>query len=96
MDAGGLIIEVLAANAGGSTSQSNLDAWIKAPGLMVTTVMDPPGPRTTLNAFGIRETALIVDLRTMKILKKVNGSTIGAPPSSIQQMLATMLDLVKK
>lgn len=38
----------------------------------------------------------IVDLRTMKLVKKINGSTSGAPPSSIQQLLTEMLTLVGK
>jgi hypothetical protein len=98
VDAGGLIIEVLASKVGAAQpSEADLRAWVDKGTLIVHSLIDPPGnANATLNAFGIRETAVIVDLRTMKILKKINGSTAGTPPSSIQQLLTEMLTLVTK
>jgi hypothetical protein len=86
---------VLAAKGGGPVTTADLDAWIKVPGLKVTSLMDPPGPaRVTLNAFGIRETGVIVDLRTMKIVKKINGDTTGLSASSINELLSAMASLL--
>lgn len=98
MDAGGIIIEILASKQlSPQPTQADLRAWITKQKLIVHSLIDPPGSaNVSLNAFGIRETAVIVDLKTMKILKKINGSTAGAPPSSIQQLLAEMLTLVSK
>lgn len=98
VDAGGLIIEVLASKQDvPQPTQADLRAWISTYRLTVHSLIDPPGSaKATLTAFGIRETGVIVDLRTMKIVKKINGSVTGAPPSSIQQLLAEMLTLVSK
>lgn len=98
MDAGGLIIEVLATKVGTTQpSETDLRAWVTKSDVIVHALLDRAGaPNVTLNAFGIRETAVIVDLRTMAIVKKINGSTAGTPPSSIQQLLAEMLVLVTK
>jgi len=97
VDAGGIIVEILATKASAPPTESDLRTWISSNTLMVTAVIDAAdAPKATLNAFGIRETAVIVDLRTMKILQKINGSTTGAPPSSIQQLLSEMLTLVTK
>jgi len=97
VDAGGIIIEILATTANAPPSEANLRTWIDGNNLIVTTLMDvADAPKATLNAFGIRETAFIVDLRTMKIVQKINGSTAGAPPSSIKQLLTEMLTLVSK
>lgn len=96
VDAGGAIVEVLASKAGGAVKQADLEAWIKTYKLPVTSVIDsPPSVGTrTLTFFGIRETCVIVDVKTMKIVKKVNGSTAGAGDSSVKQLVPEMLKLL--
>lgn len=97
VDAGGIIVEILATKANAPPSEADLRTWINSNNMIVTALIDATdAPKATLNAFGIRETAVIVDLRTMKIVQKINGSTIGAPPSSIKQLLTEMLTLVSK
>lgn len=95
-DAGGVIVEILASKFGAAVQKSDLDAWIKTYKLPVTTVMDtPPGSGTkTLTFFGIRETCVIVDVKTMKIVKKVNGSTAGSGDSSVKQLIPEILKLL--
>jgi hypothetical protein len=97
IDNGGLIIEVLVTYFFKEVAESNLRAWIDGNKLTVTSLMDPPGTgKTSEAAFGIRETCLIVDLRTMKIVKKINGSITGSGDSSIKQMVPELLTLVSK
>lgn len=94
VDAGGIIIEVLAQKAFGPTTVADLNAWVNAPGLKVTSLIDPEGGSGTIMEFAVRETAVIVDLRTMKIVKKINGDTTGTSPSSITTMLTAMATYV--
>lgn len=96
MDAGGAIVEILGTKAGGAVAKADLDAWIKTYKLPVTSVMDTPaGSGTkTLTFFGIRETCVIVDVKTMKILKKINGSVTGTGDSSVKQLVPEILKLL--
>ncbi|GAC1351614.1 MAG: hypothetical protein NVSMB1_06310 [Polyangiales bacterium] len=97
VDGGGIILEILASKFGGEASKSDLDAWIGKGKIFTTSMIDPMGSGTpTLTAFGIRETAVIVDLRTMKIVEKVNGSVAGIGASSVAQLLPKLLALVTK
>src|SRR5687768_8194775 len=96
IDAGGAIVEVLASNGGGPATKSNLNTWVTTFNVPATSVIDtPPGTSTkTLTFFGIRETCVIVDVRTMKIVKKVNGSVIGTGDSSVKQLVPEILKLL--
>jgi len=95
-DAGGVIVEILASRGGGTTKKSDLDAWITTYKVPVTSVIDtPPSTGTkTLTFFGVRETCVIVDVKTMKILKKVNGSVFGTGNSSVKQLVPEILKLL--
>ncbi len=94
-DAGGVIVEVLSTKADGPVAKADLDAWIKKFPLPVTTVMDVTAlPRQTVAFFGIRETCVIVDVKTMKIVKKINGSVAGTGASSVKQLIPEILTLL--
>ncbi|MGZ3422532.1 MAG: hypothetical protein ACXWUG_20565 [Polyangiales bacterium] len=97
-DAGGYVVEVLGSKAGGPVAKADLDAWIKTYKVPVTALIDTPaGSGTkTLTFFGIRETCVIVDVHTMKIVKKVNGSVAGIGDSSIKQLIPQILTLLGK
>lgn len=89
---------MLASTAGGPASKADLDAWVATYKVPVTSVIDtPPGTGTkTLTFFGIRETCVIVDVHTMKIVKKVNGSVAGTGDSSVKQLIPELLTLLGK
>ena len=98
VDAGGVVIEVLETT--GFVSQAtmaNLETWIKAYSLPVTTVKDPDGTGTaTLTALGGREQAYIIDLTTMKILEIIAGDTSGLGATSGGKALTAMHTLLGK
>ena len=96
VDAGGAIVEILASKGFAAAKKADLDAWITTYKLPVTSVIDsPPGSGTkTLTFFEIRETCVIVDVRTMRIVKKVNGSTTGSGDSSVKQLVPAILALL--
>lgn len=96
VDAGGAIVEILASKAGGAVAKADLNTWINTYSLPVTSVIDsPPGSGTkSLTFFGIRETCVIVDVRTMKIVKKLNGDTSGVASSSVKQLIPEILKLL--
>lgn len=94
VDAGGAIVEVLASYGGGAPTKANLNAWVTTHNLPVTSVIDSPSSIKTLTFFGIRETCVIVDVRTMKIVKKVNGSVTGTGDSSVKQLIPEILKLL--
>lgn len=85
---------MLASKAGGPAAKSDLDAWITTYKLPVTSVIDSPASTATLTFFDIRETCVIVDVRTMKIVQKVNGSTAGSGDSSVKQLVPELLKLL--
>jgi hypothetical protein len=90
-----VIVEVLATNVGSPPTRNNLNAWITTFGLPVTALIDPAGVGTrTLTTYGIRESTFIVDLSTMLIVFKVNGSTAGVGPSGVSQAIPRMLELL--
>ncbi len=96
LDAGGVIFEILSGYAGAVPRRMDLDAWVTTYGLRVTTVADVGGmvPRT-IPTYDRRETLYIVDLRTMRILNKYQGSTTGSGTSSIGMAVARMLQLLR-
>jgi hypothetical protein len=95
VDAGGVIIEVLADKAGLQPVKADLDAWITTYSLPVTTVRDPDGMQNqTLNALVRREYTYVVDLKTMMILDIYIGSTNGTGISSAMTGMQTVLSLL--
>lgn len=45
--------------------------------------------------YGIRESLFVVDLRTMQIVNKFNGSVAGVGDSSITMGIARVLELLR-
>jgi hypothetical protein len=93
-DAGGVVVEILGSKGGGAVAKSDVDAWVNTYKLPVTTVKDAPGGTGSISFFGIRETCVIVDVKTMKIVKKINGSVAGAGTSSVGQLVPEILKLL--
>lgn len=95
--AGGMVLEILESTAGGFTPRTNLDAWVNTYRLPVSVAIDPPAERVTrtLMTYGIRESLFIVDLRTMRIVNKFNGSVAGIGDSSITMGIARILELLR-
>jgi hypothetical protein len=92
--AGGLVVEILGSKGGGAVAQADVKNWVDTYKLNVTTVKDVT-PNQSIGFFGIRETAVIVDLKTMKIVKKINGSVTGSGDSSVKQLVPEILALLK-
>jgi hypothetical protein len=89
VDAGGVIVEILASHAqvgqNAPPSKTDLDAWITTYKLPVTTVKDPDNlPLQSMTALERREYDFIVDLKTMKIVNFYMGSIIGVGTTSAQ------------
>ncbi|MSP59701.1 MAG: hypothetical protein EXR72_05045 [Myxococcales bacterium] len=90
-------MEVLETNGFQAPAKSNLDAWINAYKVPVTTVKDAAGmPLATFNALGVRESLFLVDLKTMKIVDKINGSVLGMGDSAVKTAIPKMLKLLGK
>ncbi len=87
---------MLGSKASGAVTKADLKTWVDNYKIPVISLIDsPPGAdKKTLTFFGIRETCVIIDLRTMKIVKKVNGSTAGAGDSSVKQLIPEILKLL--
>ncbi len=97
IDAGGIIVQVLGSKLGAAPAPKDLQVWVDTYKVTKTALMDPPGAGTvTLTAFEVRETCVIIDLRTMVIVEKVNGSTTGSGISSVGQLLPKLVALVTK
>ena len=96
LDKGGAIIEVLMTKGFTMPStQGDVDAWITKYKLVETVVKDPDGSGTpSLDNLGARDTAYIVDLKTMKVVKHITGSFTGFTPTSIEQGLTEMNSLL--
>ena len=94
MDAGGVIVEILAGSAGAHPSRAELDAWINTYHLPVTTVRDVTGT-PTLATYGIRESAFVVNLRNMVVEIKINGSIAGLGDSAVAQIIPRMMTLLR-
>jgi len=80
VQAGGLVIEVLETSGFVAiASMTDLESWVNKYSLMVTTVKDPDSSSgtPTLDQFGRRDQAYIVDLTTMKILQYIDGSIVA-------------------
>ena len=85
VDAGAVVVEILVSKTGNAPAKVDLDAWVNAYKVPVTSMIDPAlQPLASLNALGRRELAFIVDLKTMTIAKKYTGDTTGVGPSSVK------------
>jgi hypothetical protein len=92
-----MVVEILETKYGGAPVRADLDAWITAYKIPVTSVIDPPGVGTkTFDTYGRRENTFVVDLKTMKILKKVSGSIAGIGDSSVKQVVPYLMTLLGK
>lgn len=96
-DAGGAVVEILATNAFSAPSKKDLDAWIKTYQLPVTTVRDVDNPaKRTIDALERREIAYIVDLSTMRIVRRIDGSVAGIGDSAVKTVITDILVLLGK
>lgn len=76
-------------------TDASLTAWLTTYDLTVTAVIDAPGHALeTLHAAGVRETAVIVDLSTMKVVWKDYGDQSGMDPPSIDAASVEMRKLI--
>jgi hypothetical protein len=99
LDAGGTVVQILESYGGNPATRANLDAWVTKYAVVTTTLLDTPaGTGTkTLSVYGMREQVFIVEMKTMKIVKKISGSVFGPPaPSSITQAVPIILGLLAK
>jgi hypothetical protein len=90
--AGGLVMEVLISHGFFSpATRDYLDAWVKTYDFSMTSVIDAPGHElATLNAMGIRETALVIELSTMHVVFRKTGDLAGIDPPSLDDAFAEM------
>ncbi|MDP3276851.1 MAG: hypothetical protein Q8Q09_16745 [Deltaproteobacteria bacterium] len=94
--AGGLLVEVLTEGLPGAPTRANLDAWVGNHMLQLTTVMDVAPSRRAFMVLGRREISYIVDLRTMRIVRRALGDTGGAVnPPPIRAEIERMLTLLR-
>lgn len=92
-----MIVELLETKAFATPTRADLDAWITTFKLPVTSLIDASGhDGATFAAMGRRENAFIVELPSMKIVKKYTGSTDGTPPSSVSVAIPDLLALLGK
>lgn len=97
VDAGGVVIQILATRTFAAATKSDLDTWINTYKVPITALHDPPGVGTrTLDTYKRREYAFILDLRTMKILERIDGSVTGTGDSSFKQAVPKLLALLAK
>lgn len=84
--AGAAVVEVLVSKQySDPANRTHLDAWVATYDLTVTTVIDAPGHELeSLDAIGIRETAVIVELPSMRILWRATGDLFGVGASSVE------------
>ncbi len=94
---GAIVVEVLETKAGLMPAQADLDAWIDSHKLPVTSMIDAPStPLATFHALGRREQGWIVELPSMKIVKKYTGTTDGSPDGLISTATADLKTLLGK
>src|SRR5262245_18439499 len=85
VDAGGLVVEVLGSQGFfNPADRAHLDAWVNTYDFVTTSVIDAPGQElATRDAMEIRETALVVDLTTMRVVFRMTGDLAGIEPASL-------------
>lgn len=98
VQAGGKIVEILSSYLiGQATTKDQLDAWITTPNLNVTAMIDAPeSPMGALTAAGVRETAWIVEMPSMKIVWMSHGDVAGQRPPTIIEAATEMHNLLGK
>ncbi len=96
LDAGGTVVQILESKALGPASRADLDAWLTKYPVVTTTLIDTPaGTGTkTLSVYGQREQVFIVEMKTMKIVKKISGSVTGSGTPSITQAVPIIIGLL--
>jgi hypothetical protein len=96
VQAGGVVIEVL--ETSGFITQAtmaDLMSWVSTYSLKNTTVKDPDGSGTpSLNYFGRRDTAYIVDLTTMTVIQWIDGSIAAQTTNSAGLAMTQMHTLL--
>ncbi len=97
LQSGAVVLQILATSSGLPAPRSQLDAWVNTYDLRISMVIDPPGVGTrTLSTYGVRESVFIVDLRTMVIVEKYNGSVAGIGPSGVAQAIPRLVELLRE
>ena len=93
--AGGVIVEVLETkNFIFSPAKVDLDAWVNKYQLPVTSVIDAPGKgMATFNALGQREATYIIELATMSIVRKYDGTRTGIDETGAMSAMREILVL---
>jgi len=96
LDAGGKVLEILSENnSRGPATKTDLDAWIEAYDLNVSTMIDAPSdPTGAIKAAKVRETVFIVAMPSMKIVYVVHGDTSGQMASSIGAAVTKIVALL--
>ncbi len=93
---GVLLVEVLETKALAAPTVADLNAWITAYGIPVTSVIDSdPSSLASYDTYGRRENTFIVEIATMKILQKITGSTDGSGVSSFAQAVPIVEAMIK-
>jgi hypothetical protein len=94
--AGGLLVEVLTEGFGGPVTRGNLDAWVGNNMLRLTTVSDVPPSTRAFMVLGRRETSYLVDLRTMRVVRRALGDTGGSVrPAPVNAEIDRLLALLR-
>lgn len=97
IDLGVKIVEILSSRLGQTTTKADLDAWVTTYNLDVTSMIDAAdSPRGALTAAGIRETAWIVEMPSMKILWMSHGDVTGQKPPTIVEAETELHTLLGK
>ena len=91
---GALVVEVLGSSEfTNPADRAHLDAWVTTYELSFTSVIDAPGHElATLNAVGIRETALVIELTTMQVMFRATGNLAQDGPTSLDTALTYASD----
>ena len=90
-------MEILSAKSGQPTTRAELDAWITTANENVSSFIDAPSdPTGAVKMAGVRESAFIVKIPSMKIVWLLHGDTSGATPPSIVAAAAEMHKLLGK
>jgi hypothetical protein len=98
VDAGGRVVEILSQKTGSTPAlRPDLDAWIDSYDLTVTSMIDSAAtPLGAVKAVGVRETVVILELPSMKVVYMDHGDTTGKTASSIIAAAAEMHALLGK
>jgi hypothetical protein len=96
VDAGAVVVEILSTRLiNQRATQTDLDAWVNAVGITVTSVVDPEGlDLQTLNAMGIRESLVIVELPSMTVVHYDPGDQSGTVDPSVVAGLNKLYELL--